>query len=193
MGAKIVSMSLGGPSLISAEQSTTNTLHTNGMLLIAAAGNAGNNAVSYPAGYANVISIAAIDSANGKAGFSQVNADVELSAPGVDVLSTVYAMATITSPTATNFADWMDASVRTNVSVQAARCTISRATTTCPTTATGKHCCCDTVARPCDVVMASVSGYLGVYTAGLCMWQAFFKKGRANLVCFQLSHMTASV
>jgi subtilisin family serine protease len=45
--------------------------------------------VSFPAGYASVVSVAAIDSKRKVASFSQFNADVELSGPGVGVLSTV--------------------------------------------------------------------------------------------------------
>jgi subtilisin family serine protease len=44
---------------------------------------------SYPAGYASVVSVAAVDAKRKVASFSQFNADVELSGPGVDVLSTV--------------------------------------------------------------------------------------------------------
>jgi subtilisin family serine protease len=60
-----------------------------GVLLIAAAGNDGTTATSYPAGYTTVVSVAAIDSAKNVASFSQKNSDVELAAPGVGVLSTV--------------------------------------------------------------------------------------------------------
>ena len=59
------------------------------ILLIAAAGNNGTSQVSYPAGFAEVVSVAAIDSNKDWATFSQFNADVELAAPGVGVLSTV--------------------------------------------------------------------------------------------------------
>jgi subtilisin family serine protease len=55
----------------------------------AAAGNDGNSRSSYPAGYASVVSVAAVDANRVKADFSQYNRDVELAAPGVDVLSTV--------------------------------------------------------------------------------------------------------
>ncbi len=90
-GCKIVSMSLGGGRASKTEQRGLDALYNNGngMLLIAAAGNDGNTAVSYPAGYASVVSVAAIDAAKVVADFSQKNADVELSGPGVGVLSTV--------------------------------------------------------------------------------------------------------
>ena len=58
-------------------------------MLVAAAGNDGNSTVSYPAGYAEVVSVAATDSRDAKASFSNTNSDVEVAAPGVDVLSTI--------------------------------------------------------------------------------------------------------
>jgi serine protease len=89
-GAKVISMSLGGSRGSLTEDSGMNDLYNNkGVLLVAAAGNGGSTAVSYPAGYASVISVAAIDSGKTVAWFSQKNSDVELAAPGVGVLSTV--------------------------------------------------------------------------------------------------------
>ncbi len=87
-GAKIISMSLGGPNSSTTEQNTFQTLANNGVLSIAAAGNSGNSSLSYPASYASVVSVAAIDSANVKADFSQFNSAVDIAAPGVDTLST---------------------------------------------------------------------------------------------------------
>jgi subtilisin family serine protease len=49
----------------------------------------GNTAFSYPASYDSVVSVAAVDSAMAHANFSQVNGQVEISAPGVSVLSTM--------------------------------------------------------------------------------------------------------
>jgi subtilisin family serine protease len=57
-------------------------------VLIAAAGNDGDSTVNYPAGYAQVVSVAATDANDARASFSNANADVEVAAPGVDVLST---------------------------------------------------------------------------------------------------------
>jgi len=88
-GANIISMSLGGPRSTRTEQRTFDALAANNILSIAAAGNDGNNRVSYPAGYASVVSVAAIDENKQQATFSQFNKDVEIAAPGVNVLSTV--------------------------------------------------------------------------------------------------------
>jgi len=88
-GANIISMSLGGSLNNPLESKTFQKLYDAGILSIAAAGNAGTTAKSYPAGYTSVVSIGAVDANKQWASFSQYNEDVELSGPGVNVLSTV--------------------------------------------------------------------------------------------------------
>jgi subtilisin family serine protease len=88
-GAKVVSMSLGGTVKSVTEDSAFANAYSQGVLSIAAAGNGGNTQTSYPAGYASVVSVAATDSAKALGTFSQRNADVEIAAPGVAVLSSV--------------------------------------------------------------------------------------------------------
>jgi thermitase len=90
-GAKVISMSLGGPSshtLAEAAKSAYARGGRNGSLLVAAAGNDGDGTIEYPAGLDQVVSVGAIDAADAVAPFSNENADVELAAPGVDILST---------------------------------------------------------------------------------------------------------
>jgi subtilisin family serine protease len=94
-GAHVVSMSLGGDEASPIETRISALLAKKGLLLIAAAGNDGNTATSYPAGFADVVSVAAIDENRALANFSQVNADVELAAPGVGVMSTVPAFSQV--------------------------------------------------------------------------------------------------
>jgi len=88
-GANIISMSLGGSFSSTTEANAFANLYNSGILSVAAAGNGGTTQTSYPAGYASVVSVAAVDQNNAAASFSQRNADVELAAPGVGVLSTV--------------------------------------------------------------------------------------------------------
>lgn len=88
-GADVVSMSLGGTFKSRTEETAFNNANSGGVLSIAAAGNGGNRSTSYPAGYKSVVSVAAVDSNETVAAFSQQNRDVELAAPGVGVLSTV--------------------------------------------------------------------------------------------------------
>jgi subtilisin family serine protease len=88
-GANVISMSLGGGRPSKTEQRAFDQLYAKGVLSVAAAGNDGNRTVSYPAGYDSVMSIGALDENRQWADFSQYNSKVELSAPGVSVLSTV--------------------------------------------------------------------------------------------------------
>ena len=88
-GANVTSMSLGGGLKSRTEDVAFGDSYKRGMLHIAAAGNDGNTLTSYPAGYASVVSVAAVDANEALASFSQRNKDVEIAAPGVAVLSTV--------------------------------------------------------------------------------------------------------
>lgn len=88
-GSKVVSMSLVGGVRSRTEEAAFADANANGVLSIAAAGNAGNGSTGYPAGYASVMSVAAVDANEVAAAFSQQNRDVEIAAPGVGVLSTV--------------------------------------------------------------------------------------------------------
>ena len=58
-GANIISMSLGGGGQSQNERQTFDNLRAAGMLSVAAAGNGGNTAISYPAGYESVMSVGA--------------------------------------------------------------------------------------------------------------------------------------
>ena len=87
-GAKIISMSLGGGASTTLQQAVQGAYaNGNGALVVAAAGNDGNSTVNYPAGYAEAMSVAATDSSDRRASFSNANSDVEIAAAGVNVLS----------------------------------------------------------------------------------------------------------
>jgi subtilisin family serine protease len=88
-GANVISMSLGGGRSNKTEQRAFDSLQSKGVLSIAAAGNDGNTVISYPAGYASVMMVAAVDENKAWADFSQYNSKVEIAGPGVSVLSTV--------------------------------------------------------------------------------------------------------
>jgi serine protease len=86
----VVNMSLGGSTSSTAIRDGFQALHDTGRVLsIAAAGNAGNTTMSYPASYPAVMSVAAVDSNKALASFSQRNSQVEIAAPGVAILSTM--------------------------------------------------------------------------------------------------------
>ncbi|RTZ17547.1 peptidase S8 [Vibrio aquaticus] len=88
-GANVVNMSLGGSQSSVTEKTALQRIYDQGVLLIAAAGNDGNTAHSYPASYDSVMSVAATDNNNDHAAFSQATDQVEISGPGVAILSTV--------------------------------------------------------------------------------------------------------
>ncbi|MCO7223399.1 S8 family serine peptidase [Pleionea sp. CnH1-48] len=87
-GSNVISMSLGGSNSSNAEKQAFDSALSAGVLSIAAAGNDGNSSLSYPASYDSVVSVGAVDSNKNRASFSQYNAQVELSAPGVNTQST---------------------------------------------------------------------------------------------------------
>ena len=119
-GANIISMSLGGGGANSTEENAFKAFTAAGGLVVAAAGNDGNNVRSFPAGYSSVMMVGANDNNNNIADFSQfpsctvttgrgkkqtTTTDeticVEVTAGGVDTLSTYPAgMATSASMTA---------------------------------------------------------------------------------------------
>ena len=86
-GAQIISMSLGTEEDNFALRQAIQAAYRAGVLLVAAAGNKGLR-VLYPAAYPEVIAVAATDRRDQRAWFSNVGPEVELSAPGVDLLTT---------------------------------------------------------------------------------------------------------
>ena len=88
-GAKVINMSLGGAGSSVTEKNALQAAADTGVLLIAASGNDGNTTMSYPASYDAVMAVGAIDSNNQHAEFSQYTSQVEVSAPGEAILSTV--------------------------------------------------------------------------------------------------------
>jgi subtilisin family serine protease len=95
MGVKVSNNSYGGPDYDQAFYDAISAARGSGHLFVAAAGNSGTNndsAPFYPAAFTldNVISVAATDSSDNRAGFSNYGAtSVDLGAPGVGILSTM--------------------------------------------------------------------------------------------------------
>jgi subtilisin family serine protease len=90
-GASIINMSLGGTAKSSTEYLALKYAWDNNVFIAAAAGNDGDgkNNINYPAAYVFAMSVGATDNADGIASFSTHNEFVEVSAPGVQILSTV--------------------------------------------------------------------------------------------------------
>jgi thermitase len=88
-GAKIISMSIGGWGDSELVHEAVKYAYDAGVLLVAAAGNSATNVKLYPAGYDEVISVAATDENDNPAYFSNWGDWIELAAPGVNIYSTV--------------------------------------------------------------------------------------------------------
>lgn len=88
----VVNMSLGGSTGSNTLEEAVNYAHSEGVTLVAAAGNSGSfawfNTIGYPAKYDNVIAVGAVDENNERASFSSVGDELDVMAPGVDVNST---------------------------------------------------------------------------------------------------------
>jgi thermitase len=90
--AKVLNLSLGGagdgcPLIISKALSYA---HDHGALAVVSAGNDGQkgNPVDYPAGCSGAFAVSASDTRDQKAGFSEYGPQIDISAPGVGILTT---------------------------------------------------------------------------------------------------------
>ncbi|HWW60512.1 MAG TPA: S8 family serine peptidase [Thermoanaerobaculia bacterium] len=89
-GAKIVNLSLGGGLKSRTEENFYNSMrNTYGVIVVAATGNDGVNKVSYPAAYPINIAVGAVDVNDVVASFSNKGTNIDVTAPGVLVLSSV--------------------------------------------------------------------------------------------------------
>ncbi len=91
-GANIVNLSFGGIQYSTVLKDAVDYAAQKGVVVIAAAGNeAGNgNPVFYPAALDNVVAVGATDSFDKHAAFSNYGSYIDISAPGVSVLSTIW-------------------------------------------------------------------------------------------------------
>ena len=88
-GAEVINMSLGGSSPSSTLEDAINYAWSKGVVVVAAAGNYGNTAPLYPAYYTNCIAVAATDSLDRLAGWSNYGDWVDVAAPGVGIYATL--------------------------------------------------------------------------------------------------------
>lgn len=87
-GAKVICVAWGSPVSTITGQQIINYAHSKGCVIIAAAGNDNSNNMYYPAAYNNVIAVAATQSNDVKAPFSNYGSWIDVSAPGVNVYTT---------------------------------------------------------------------------------------------------------
>lgn len=89
-GADVISISLGtsqsDPYIREAVQYATN----HGSLVVAASGNDGCNCISYPANYPEVVAVGAVDRNNNPATFNSYGKNLDVLAPGDNLISTYW-------------------------------------------------------------------------------------------------------
>jgi thermitase len=88
-GAKIISNSWGGPEDSSLISGAVAYATANGALVIGAAGNDDTSQLFYPAAYDDVIAVAATNTTDTRASFSNYGSWVDVAAPGVMIYSTM--------------------------------------------------------------------------------------------------------
>ncbi|MFX1324968.1 MAG: S8 family peptidase [Promethearchaeota archaeon] len=89
MGAEIISCSWGGSTYSETIKEAIDYALNNGVMVIAAAGNSNTDYFHYPAAYPGVIAVSATDEYDTRAGFSNYGDWIDISAPGVSIISTV--------------------------------------------------------------------------------------------------------
>lgn len=88
-GADVISMSWGSTIPSNLIRDAIEEAHERGVILVAAAGNYNSTMKVYPAAYKDVIAVAATDKNDKRANFSEYGYWIDVSAPGVDIYSTL--------------------------------------------------------------------------------------------------------
>jgi len=86
-GAEVINMSWGTNLNSQVMYLVIQEAHTNGAVLVAAAGNDGNDELFYPAAFPEVISVGATDANDLRAPFSNYGSTIDVMAPGVNIYS----------------------------------------------------------------------------------------------------------
>jgi subtilisin family serine protease len=91
-GAKVLNLSLGGTTDTQVERDAIAYAISQGAVVVAAMGNAfqSGNPTSFPGAYPDVVAVGAINQVDQRAPFSQTGPHIDVVAPGVGVLSTVW-------------------------------------------------------------------------------------------------------
>jgi serine protease len=87
-GARIINMSLSGPGDGLVLHDAIKAATAKGILVVAAAGNRGDDMVQYPAAYPEVLAVGAADANGALTDFSSTGDWVDITAPGWDITST---------------------------------------------------------------------------------------------------------
>nr|WP_198162759.1 S8 family peptidase [Halobacillus mangrovi] len=126
-GAEVINMSLGCDCDSQTLEDAVNYAWNSGSVVVAAAGNDGVSTTFEPASYENVIAVGAVDSNNDVAYFSNYGSWVDVTAPGVDIVSTVlrgkydsYSGTSMASPHVAGLAGLLASQGRSNSEIRTA-------------------------------------------------------------------------
>jgi subtilisin family serine protease len=89
-GARVINLSLGGYEETTVEREAVAYAISRGVVVVASMGNDNSGEAHYPSAFPDVIAVAATDSADRRASFSNFGPWVDVSAPGVGVVSTYW-------------------------------------------------------------------------------------------------------
>lgn len=107
-GADVINLSLGAESDSRVLREAIQQAISQGVVVVAAAGNLNTTEPQFPASYPDVIAVTAVDSANHKAEFANYGLRwVDLAAPGVGITSTMV------GPQGSGYASWSGTSMST--------------------------------------------------------------------------------
>ncbi|MBI1919825.1 MAG: S8 family serine peptidase [Geobacter sp.] len=87
-GVRVINISIGGSSSSSTLQNAVNYAWNKGAIIFASAMNNSTSTPYYPAACTNVVAVAATDSNDAKASFSNYGSWIDISAPGVSIYTT---------------------------------------------------------------------------------------------------------
>lgn len=87
--SNVINLSLGGYYFTDAEYFAVQTARANGRVVVASSGNDGTDDPHYPSAYPGVLGVGAHNSAFGVASFSNGGPNVDLTAPGTSIMSTI--------------------------------------------------------------------------------------------------------
>jgi thermitase len=88
-GAKVINLSLGGEDASTALEEAVNYANARGAVVTCATGNESAKALGYPARYTGCFAVGATTSSDGRASFSNYGPNIDIAAPGEDILSSV--------------------------------------------------------------------------------------------------------
>lgn len=85
----VINMSLGGAQTTNGERNAVALADAAGVVIVAATGNGGQARVSFPAAFPTVVAVGAVGEDGKRGDFSQYGPEIDVVAPGIDVVSAV--------------------------------------------------------------------------------------------------------